>query len=226
MQSKIYNAYRITHKNGSVEDINALDLVQALENMDTPETESRVLQAFLVKESVRTLVEDNPTEITFSAIVADGATGSIATPATGTVHVGDKITLEGIPARNYEFVSWKLNGEVISTEASLLYTMPELESGLTSAVFTATFKLSDVEWTTTVSPEEAGSVGCIAFPTAGTVKANSKVEFLAVETTGYTFDHWERNGESVGTNKLLSTTVTPLGETETSCIYTAVFTTN
>lgn len=25
MQTKIYNAYKITHKNGSVEDINALD---------------------------------------------------------------------------------------------------------------------------------------------------------------------------------------------------------
>lgn len=37
MQTKIYNAYKITHKNGSVEDINALDLVQALENMEIPE---------------------------------------------------------------------------------------------------------------------------------------------------------------------------------------------
>lgn len=48
MQTKIYNAYKITHKNGSVEDINALDLVQALENMEIPDTESKVLQAFLV----------------------------------------------------------------------------------------------------------------------------------------------------------------------------------
>ena len=31
MQFKVFNAYRITHENGSVEDINALDLVQALD---------------------------------------------------------------------------------------------------------------------------------------------------------------------------------------------------
>ena len=38
MQFKLFNAYRITHENGSIEDINALNLVQALENMETPET--------------------------------------------------------------------------------------------------------------------------------------------------------------------------------------------
>ena len=116
MQTKIYNAYKITHKNGSVEDINALDLVQALENMEIPDTESKVLQAFLVKENVRTLVEDEKTEILFSAIVAENGGGSIATPASGKIHVGDMIQLKAIPARNYEFVSWKLNDVKISEE--------------------------------------------------------------------------------------------------------------
>ena len=114
MQTKIYNAYRITHKNGSVEDINALDLIQALENMEIPDTESKVLQAFLVKENVRTLVEDEKTEILFSAIVAENGGGSIATPASGRIHVGDMVQLKAIPARNYEFVSWKLNDVKIS----------------------------------------------------------------------------------------------------------------
>ena len=48
MQTKIFNSYRITHKNGSIEDINALDLVQAIENMGIPETESPVLQVVLL----------------------------------------------------------------------------------------------------------------------------------------------------------------------------------
>lgn len=224
MQSKIYNAYRITHKNGNVEDINALDLVQALENMDTAETESKVLQAFLVKENVRTLVDDEPAEITFTAVVADGATGSIATPSSGTIHAGDQITLEAIPAKNYEFVSWKMNGDVISEDASLLYTMPDLGAGLSSVVFTATFKLQDVKWTTKVSPEGAGTVGCIAFPVSGTTKANENASFLAAAEDKYTFDHWERNGVNIGTDKLLTLSVSPLAETETECIYTAVFT--
>jgi hypothetical protein len=50
MQTKVFNAYRISHENGTIEDINALNLVQALENMEIPETESPVVQTFLVKK--------------------------------------------------------------------------------------------------------------------------------------------------------------------------------
>ena len=224
MQTKVYNAYRITHKNGNVEDVNALDLVQALENMETADTESPVLQAVLVKEGVRTLVADEPTEIIFSAVVEEGGTGSIATPASGTIHVGDQIALKAIPARNYEFVSWSMNGEEFSENASLVYTMPELPEGITSAVFTAKFRLAPVAWTTEVRPSEASSAGVIAFPSSGTTEANATTEMLAVEAEGYTFDHWERNGESIGTNKVLSTVVEPLANDESSAVYTAVFT--
>lgn len=223
MQTKVFNAYRITHKNGSIEDINALDLVQALENMETPDTESKVIQAFLVKENVRTLVEDEPDEIIFSAIVAEGGTGSIATPASGKVHVGDQIALKAIPARTFTFVNWKLNGEVISTEADLVFTMPKL-ANLDTAMFVATFRLADVSWTANVLPNEASVAGSIAFPAHGTTEANKELELLAVPSEGYTFDHWERNGINISDSKLLKTEATPLNEKEESVVYTAVFT--
>ena len=355
MQTKDYNAYRITHKNGSIEDVNALNLVQALENMETTEEESKVIQAFLVKEDVRTLLEDEAKEILFTAVVAEDGGGSIATPTQGKVHVGDQVNFTAITARNYEFVSWKLNGEVFSTEASTVVTFPELKEGFDTAVFTATFKLSDVAWTTRVEPAEASTAGCVAFPTAGTTQANTQQELLAVEkvtsyldtvftsqndidvpsssteeptsivltldknvseydadnilftilyngdasgnydgyeygtytftynnlkegvqlsaygggsayvlykaeddgknkltlkvsdfvfqmnrpstitinteikgliTKGFIFDHWERNNESVSTNKLATVEVAPLAENETECIYTAVFKAN
>lgn len=224
MQTKIYNAYRLSHKNGSIEDVNALNLVQALENMETPETESVVIQAVLLKEGVRTLVADEPTEVVFSAVVETGGMGSVATPASGTVHVGDQIALKAIPARNYQFVSWAMNGENFSENASLVYTIPELPEGITSIVFTAKFALAPVAWTATVSPSEAGSAGAIAFPSSGTTEANAEAQFLAVEAEGYTFSHWERNGETLGTNKMLSVDVAPLAEGEESAVYTAVFT--
>lgn len=226
MQTKTYNAYRITHKNGKIEDINALDLIQALENMKIPETESKVLQAFLDKEGVRTLIEDEPREITFSAVVAEGGTGSIATPASGKIHEGDMIQLKAVPSRNYTFVSWSLNGVVISNEATLDFIMPELEGGLDTAIFTATFALAPVEWTTSVTPEGATSAGAFAFPLSGVSVANSSLSLLAEEAEGYTFDHWERNGETLSTNKILTTTVTPLAEGEITCTYVAVFTEN
>lgn len=223
MQTKVFNAYRITHENGSVEDINALDLVQALENMETPETESSVTQTFLVKKGIRTLVEDEPTEILFNAVVAENGGGSIATPATGKIHVGDMVQLRAIPARNYEFVSWKLNNVEISTQETINLVMPALQSGLDTAVFTATFRLADVTWNTTVEPAEASSAGCIAFPTSGITEANTENEFLAVAKEGFAFDHWEVNGQSVSDNELLQTTVNPLAEGESTRIYKAVF---
>ena len=223
MQTKVFNAYRITHENGSVEDINALDLIQALENMEIPETESPVIQTFLVKKGIRTLVADEPTEILFNAIVAENGGGSIATPATGKIHVGDMVQLKAIPARNYQFVSWKLNDVEISKEATLNLTMPELASGADTAVFTATFKLANVAWTTAVEPAEASTAGCIAFPTSGSSEANAEEEFLAVAKEGFVFDHWEVNGESISTNDLLQTSVTPLAECELARIYKAVF---
>lgn len=226
MQTKVFNAYKITHKNGSVEDINALDLVQALENMEIPETESPVIQVFLVKEGIRTLVEDEPAEITFTAVVAENGGGSIATPASGKIHVGDILQFKAIPARNYEFVSWKLNDVEISKEATVNLVMPELQNGINTAVFVATFKLADVEWTTEVSPAEASTAGCIAFPTSGSSEANAEAEFLAVTKEGFTFDHWEVNGQSVSENDLLQTTVTPLAEGESARVYKAVFTAN
>lgn len=224
MQTKIYNAYRITHLNGSVEDINALDLVQALENMEIPETESKVVQAFLIKENVRTLVEDEPGEVIFTAVVAENGGGSIATPASGKIHVGDLLQFKAIPARNYEFVSWKLNGNVISTEATMNLVMPELGAGIDTAVFTVTFRLAPVAWTTAVEPAEASTAGCIAFPTSGSSEANAETEFLAVAKEGFTFDHWEVNGQSVSDNELLQTAVTPLAEGESARVYKAVFT--
>lgn len=222
MQTKSLNSYRITHKNGSIEEINAENLVQALENMEIAEDYSPVLQTYMQEEGIRTLVNDMPAEFPFTSVVAEGAGGSIATPLSGTVHVGDQLAFKAIPARNYVFVNWKMNGAIISEEADFVYTMPSL-NGEASAIFTATFRLADVAWTTAVSPSEASSAGVIAFPTSGTTSANGSAEFLAVEAEGYTFDHWERNGESLGTNKLLSTTVTPLAEGEDSAVYTAVF---
>lgn len=226
MQTRELNSYQITHKNGNVENINAETLVQALQNMEVSEEYSPVIQTYLKEEGIRTLVADVPAEIIFSAVVAEGGGGSIATPSSGKIHVGDQLAFKAIPARNYVFVSWSLNGQVISREADMLYTMPELPAGMTSAVFTATFALAPVNWTTAVTPPEATGDGAVAFPPSGVTPANGNISAIAVDSAGYTFDHWERNGQSIGTNKILETEATPLAEGESACIYTAVFTAN
>lgn len=224
---KNYNSYSIVHKNGQTEKLNAETMEQAIKHMSIPESTSPVSRALMTQSDVNTYIEDVPDEITFTCVV-DSATvagGNVATPASGKVHVGDEIQLKAIPSRNYQFVSWSRNGEVIGNTATLDYTMTALAEGEDTAIFTATFALAPVAWTTAVYPARATASGTIAFPTSGTTEANGSAEFLAVASTGFVFDHWERNGVSLSTNKLMQLdAVAPLAENETSAVYTAVFT--
>ena len=220
------NSYQITHKNGSIENINAETLVQALDNMEVSEEYSPVIQTYMTGKGINTLVADMPEEIIFSALVAEGGGGSIATPSSGKVHAKDQLSFKAIPADGYVFVSWSLNGSVISTDAEMLLTMPDLPTGITSAVFTATFALAPIQWTTEVFPPEATGDGAVAFPSSGVTPANGTVSAIAVNSENYTFDHWERNGTSIGTNKILEAQATPLAQGETACVYKAVFTAN
>lgn len=225
MQTKMLNSYRITHKDGNVEVINAENLVEALNNMEVAESFSPVLQTYMTEEGIRTLVADVPTEVPFSSVVNDTAGGSIATPLSGTVHTGDKLSFKAIPARNYVFKNWKMNDVIVSESAEFVYTFPELH-GEASAVFKATFEPAPVEWTTEVFPAEATGDGAVTFPASGVTPADGTVSAIAVNSEHYTFDHWERNGVSVGTNKILSVTAEEPAEGETSVVYKAVFTEN
>lgn len=223
MQTKLYNSYRITHKSGSIEEINAENLIEALKNTGIKEEIDPVLQTYMTQEGIRTLIEDIPAEVPFTAVVNEGAGGSIATPVSGTVHVGDQLSFKAVPARNYVFLNWKMNGKVISNEAEFVYTFPSLE-GEASAVFMATFAKAPVNWTTAVSPAEATGDGAVTFPASGTTPADGTVSAIAVNSEHYIFDHWERNGVNVGTNKILSAEAEEPAEGETQVIYTAVFT--
>lgn len=222
MQSKNLNSYRITHKSGSVETINAENLIEALSNIQISEELDPVLQTYMTEEGVRTLVADVPSEVPFSSVVNDTAGGSIATPLSGTVHVGDQLAFKAIPARNYVFKNWKMNDVVVSENAEFVFTFPELH-GEASAVFKATFELAPVEWTTAVSPAEATGDGAVAFPPSGITPAEGTVSAIAVNSEHYVFDHWERNGVNVGSNKILSAVAEEPAEGETSVVYTAIF---
>lgn len=222
MNFNTLSTYKVLHENGQAEMINAKNAEQAIKGASIAELTSPVVSLSRIVKDVRT-IEEEIREVTFSAVTEGGA-GSIATPASGTIHSGDSIALKAIPDRNYVFVRWEMNDSVISTESSLVYEMPELPENETIVVFKAVFALDDVSWTSEVSPEEAGTAGCLSFPSSGTIKANEAIDLIAIENTGYTFDHWERNGQSVGTNKILNAVVTPLAVGEESCVYTAVFT--
>jgi len=223
MQSKLYNSYRITHKSGAVEEINAENLIEALSSMSIKEEFDPVLQTYMYAQGIRTLVSDLPEEVPFTAVVNEGSGGSIATPVSGTVHVGDQLSFKAIPARNYVFKNWKMNDVVVSEEAEFVMTFPDLK-GDASAVFKATFEKAPVEWVTAVNPPEATADGAFTFPANGVTPADGTVSAVAVNSEHYTFDHWERNGVSVGTNKILSAEADEPAEGEAEVVYTAVYT--
>ena len=223
MQKITLNQYRLTHKNGAVETVAARNMSDAIASMETPEEVSILNQADMVSENVSTYVPSLPEEIPFE-ISVEGGNGSIATPASGTIHADDEIALKAVPAPGYRLSGWYRSGRLISTEASFVYTMEPLADGEHSAHITAQFEAAPVAWTAGVSPDGAGAAGCVAFPVSGTVPAFSTLSLIAVAETGWNFDHWERDGEPLGSTKILSTTVQPLATGESAAEYTAVFT--
>ena len=98
--------------------------------------------------------------------------------------------------------------------------MPELLPGEDTLVVTAAFSLADISWTTEVSPAGAVSAGCVAFPASGVSPAGGAVSCIASDGDGWTFDHWEIDGQRLSGERILETDA-PLSGTPA---YTAVFT--
>ncbi len=222
MQIKKLNTYRITYKSGKTEKISATNIIEALTNIT--KQDSLVVQVFMVAEGIDTVAEELPPEVLFTSVVGENAGGSIATPSSGKVHVGDVLAFCAVADNGYVFSEWRRNGLTVSKEASFVYEMQPLLEGEDTAVFTAVFKKAPISWSAVVVPEEATGQGCVAFPSAGVSEAGDNISLIAVEEGDYTFSHWERNGENLGTNKILDTTITPITEGEDSAVYRAVFT--
>lgn len=55
---KALNSYRIIHKNGTIETINAVNASVALENMTVTEEESPVINMSMLSSDIRTVIEE------------------------------------------------------------------------------------------------------------------------------------------------------------------------
>lgn len=83
--------------------------------------------------------------------------------------------------------------------------------------------IAPVAWTTEVSPSAALSAGCFVFPSSGEAEDGSSISIAASPSPAYTFDHWELDGASIGTDRLVTTTVSAPSSGE-AVKYVAVFT--
>ncbi len=114
----------------------------------------------------------------------------------GYFKVGQMINISTAPNADYAFKNWTLNGVVHSSSQSFAYTM-----GDSAATFVAHF-VQKQHISVSVTPEEAATVSG-----TGLYAPEKQVTISTSPKTGYTFQHWTRNGELYSMEKSFSYTV-------------------
>ena len=136
---------------------------------------------------------------------------SVNDEAMGTAYVGEEgtTTLEGqtgaiklvaVANEGYEFVNWTLNGEVISTDATI-YDLTEGDKE-----YVANFiALAMCNISVSVNDEIMGTASASQ---TGEVFKYTEVTLTATPNNGYKFANWTVNGEVVSTENPYTATVT------------------
>lgn len=125
------------------------------------------------------ITEVNP-QYTITANVNNNAWGSVT--GGGTFNAGETCTLVATPASGYQFLNWKKNGNIVSTNANYSFTVTE------TATYTAFFGETPINYytvNTAVNPTGAGSVSG-----GGTYQEGSSITLIAVSNAGYMFNQW------------------------------------
>ena len=138
-----------------------------------------------------------PYEITASVNPLEGGTATVEGPLT----YGSTCTLTATPANNYEFVSWTLGGEVVSTDAVYEFTVTG------DGAYVANFELASYEITATVNPAGTGTV-----TGAGSITYGQTCTLTAEANGGYEFTNWTLGGVEVSTDASYTFTVYEAGE--------------
>ena len=125
------------------------------------------------------ITEVNP-QYTITVNANNNAWGSVS--GGGTFNAGATCTLSATPASGYQFLNWKKNGAIVSTNANYSFTVTE------NATYTAYFGETPINYytvNTAVNPAGAGSVSG-----GGTYQEGSSITLIAVSNAGYMFSHW------------------------------------
>lgn len=108
---------------------------------------------------------------------------------------GSTLLFSATPAEGYQFTSWTLNGEVISTEQQFEYT------ALSDIDITANF--SKKSYAVTINKSEGGGTN----DCAGYYSHGDKLTITAQPSEFYTFTSWTVDGKPAGTSPQLTVTV-------------------
>ena len=112
------------------------------------------------------------------------------TSGNGIYHYGETCTVTATPAQGYEFVNWKENGSVVSTDASYSFTVNNGRN------LVANFALQTFEIMTSVEPAEGGTV-----TGGGTYNYGEEVTIVVETNEDWAFVNWTENGTVVSEDK-------------------------
>ncbi|MBI5541831.1 MAG: T9SS type A sorting domain-containing protein [Bacteroidia bacterium] len=115
---------------------------------------------------------------------------------SGNHPTGTTATLVATPNVGYHFVNWTDNGNIISTNDTLEFTV------VSDTAFVANFELNSYSVAANVNPISSGAISG-----AGTYNHGETVTLIATPNVGYQFVNWTENGNVISTNDTLDFTV-------------------
>lgn len=127
-----------------------------------------------------------PTQYTVTLLV-DPEGGGVASGGK-TVTEGTSITVTATPSNGFEFVEWRENGAVVSTNRT--YSFMVSSNRTLTAVFAATIPVYAV--VTSIDPDGSGTTSG-----AGSYREGQTVTVTATPGDGYKFVAWQENGQTV-----------------------------
>ena len=137
----------------------------------------------------RNLVAQFQTQSYYIATSSNPTNGG-TTSGNGLYQYGETCTVTATPAQGHEFVNWKENGSVVSTDASYSFTVTNGRNLI------ANFTLQTFEITTSVEPAEGGT----AYG-SGTYNYGEEVTISIETNEDWAFQNWTENGTVVAEEK-------------------------
>ncbi|MFA7074741.1 MAG: InlB B-repeat-containing protein, partial [Endomicrobiaceae bacterium] len=126
----------------------------------------------------------------YSLMLEISPVGAGTVSGTGTYNPGEQIELSATANPGYQFLNWKQEDNILSTNQNFVYTMPAENVSLTAQFTAIEYNLNII-----AEPVDGG-----IFTGQGTYTVNDPVSLNAVPNTGYQFDGWKINDQLISTN--------------------------
>ena len=161
--------------------------------------------SFTVTEAATYTAHFRLKQYTITVSASTGGTahvGSTTGPTSGTYNYGESCTVYAVANSNYTFTNWTEveSGNVVSNQANYPFTVTGNRNLRANFTYTP-----PQTYTITVSanPTNGGTV-----TGGGTYNQGQTCNLTATNNSGFTFDHWTRNGTTISGGATISFTVT------------------